>query len=133
MTLSTQLVRPFPLRGDVVSAPELGLELCVRALGLMRGPLLEFSGDAAWLADRKRLWEKVFRDLAEHALDRMEALDDDRPAELLSLRAVSILPEDEALHTRIIDFLMDRDLQPELVRYLSYLSRRARWLKPLSI
>ena len=39
----------------------------------MRGPLLEFSGDAAWLADRKRLWEKVFRDLAEHALDRMEA------------------------------------------------------------
>ena len=94
---------------------------------------MEFSGDAAWLADRKRLWEKVFRDLAEHALDRMEALDDDRPAELLSLRAVSILPEDGALHTRIIDFLMDRDLQPELVRYLSYLSRRARWLKPLSI
>ena len=71
--------------------------------------------------------------MAQHTLDRMEALADDRAAELLSLRAASILPEDEALHTRIIDFLMERDLQPELIRYLSYLSRQCGWMEPLSV
>ena len=123
---------PLPC-GDAVSSDPLGLALCVRALKLFRAPLLAHTPSAPWLEDRRSRWAQAFRDLAQHTLDRMEALADDRAAELLSLRAASILPEDVALHTRIIDFLMDRDLQPELIRYLSYLSRRCGWMEPLSV
>ena len=56
------------------------------------------------MASHRSRWEKAFRELAERALDYMEELDDDQAAELLCVRAVSILPDDTellyALHFR---------------------------------
>lgn len=100
----------------------------MQALRLFRGPALEFTAPAPWLDGHRARWQQVFRELAGSTLARMRALDDDRAAELLCVRAAAILPEDEELNNNIIDFMMARDRQPELVRYLSHLSRNSRWM-----
>ena len=119
--------------GDALSPASIRLDLCVRALKLIRGPILEFSAGAPWLEPHQTRWAQAFRALALDTLELMETLDEDRPAQLLALRAAAILPQDEALHSRLIDFLLARDRQPDLIRYPAHLSRRSGWLRSLSV
>jgi len=100
-----------------------GLELCEEALSVYRGKFMELTPLAPWLEKYRSQYAKVFSELGNSFLDRMAALDDYSFLTMLSCRAVAILPEEEALHMRIIRCLMKKMQQPEVIHHIAGLLR----------
>lgn len=109
-------------------SPE-ALELCTEALELCRGVYLGYTREVSWLKPYQKHYKREFCRLAGSLMQRMRALDEDSAASLLWRRAVVIVPEQEQLHREIIDFLVERKLELELLRYVSQLTQKGlKWL-----
>lgn len=107
-----------------------GLQLCHKALELFRGPFMEGTEDATWIAPYRKYYHKQFEALAENTLERMQALNDDQALEDLCCRTAEILPEEEKLHRNIIHHLMKQRRAQEVTRHITQLDRsgRADWI-----
>jgi len=109
-----------------------GLQLCVRALQLYRGPFLEHSGETKWLAPQRQRYQEAFLTLARSTLARIKQTGEHEALELLCQRAVAIAPEAEKLHRELINYLMAEKMQTLLIRHLYRLSAcKAGWLEAL--
>ena len=106
-----------------------GMELCVEAIELFRGPYLDDVHTRPWIDRFRKTYANEFAALGMDTLDRVEALGDARALPLLCRRAVSIAPEAEALHKAIVKFLVEQKEEVELLRYISLLTRTgAEWI-----
>lgn len=109
-----------------------GLDLCVEALELFRGPYLDDVHSRPWIDELRRTYAGQFVELAFDALKRGETLGDSRALPLLCRRAVAIAPEAEKLHITVVNTLMEQREEVELVRYIAQLARLdAEWLNSL--
>ena len=117
-------------------APE-GLRLCIEALELFRGKYFAHTYHGPWLAEARRVYEEIFCDLGHETMRRTLALDDGSAVTLLRTRAVMIAPDAEELHRSITDYLVERKLSVELMRYMADLAHVGgtgpAWLKTLDI
>lgn len=113
-----------------ISAPDEaeGRELCLRALELLRGEFLEYTGDAPWLW---RYRDYYRREAAWLCRETLERCCDREAMELLCRRAAALVPEDEELHRAIIGRLLDGRMEIELLRHITSLNRsgKALWLE----
>jgi len=119
------------LKDIPADVPE-GMELCIEALGLFRGPYLDDVHTRPWIDDFRRAYAEQFVELALDALDRGEALGDDSALQLLCRRAVAIAPDAEKLHRALVKNLVRHKSEVELLRYISQLTRTgAEWVNEL--
>lgn len=106
-----------------------GMELCIEAIELFRGPYLDDVHTRPWIERFRKTYANEFAALGLDALDRVKALGDARVLPLLCRRAVAIAPEAEELHKAIVKFLVEQKEEVELLRYISQLTRTgAEWL-----
>ena len=110
-----------------------GLLLVDRALGLFQGNYMAQTEDAPWVRGYQDSFKKAFSSLAYHALERILTQRGDAQIKLLCLRSVELLPEEEALHKGIIQYLVDRKQTTELMRHITSLNQsgKADWLSSL--
>ena len=108
-----------------------GLQLCMEAMELFRGPLMEYTKSSPWLEEYRCYYRNEFCRLASDALNRIRALKSDEALTLLAQRAVVIAPEYQDLHESIIRYLLEQKRELELIRYLSQLARsgKANWME----
>ena len=108
-----------------------GLDLCIDALVLYSGALLEGTNDEPWLKEHRKYYQRVFCAICRSTLQRTVLLDDDRAIPLLCARAVANVPADEQLHDEITDYLIDAGLVDEFMHYSTQLvyTGKADWLE----
>lgn len=111
-----------------------GLQTCVKALELYRGPLMEYTADVTWLEPYREHYRGLFCRLVRECISRMKALQTDDALCLLCQRSAAIVPEERDLHMEIISLLAERKQELELTRHITHLthSGRAQWLKDLN-
>lgn len=108
-----------------------GLKLCVKALELFRGPLMEHTKSAPWLEEYRAYYRDEFCQMAIDTLNRIKTLKGEDALSLLMQRAVAVAPECQNLHELMIGYLLEQKCELELIRYLSLLSRsgKANWME----
>lgn len=117
---------------SVPAADPTGAVLCCQAIELFRGPYLDDSSSRPWIDKFRRTYAREFVSLAFDALNRAEALGDVSIAPLLCRRAVDIAPEAEALHTALVNALVEQKEEIELLRYIFRLTRSdVEWIEKL--
>ena len=123
-TALMQLIR------ECAPADPHGLQLCMDALELYRGPLLENTKDASWLDEHRSYYHAEFCRLAEETLSRSKALNMNDAIPLLCQRAIAITPDTELLHKDIMDYLSEQNMGRELMQHVQCLahSGKADWL-----
>ncbi len=96
-----------------------GLVLCVEALELFRGKVMENTEESPWLRLIRENYNEAFCFLACSTLERMETLNDHAAIELLSQRALKLVPEEEELQWEIIAFMAKQGLEEELLHHIT--------------
>ena len=111
-----------------------GLDLCMEALELYGGALLERTKDEPWLTEHRKYYQRIFSAICHSTMQRTILLKDDRAIPLFCSRAVTNAPADETLHNEIIDYFIDAGLTQELIHHVAQLTRngKAQWLKKLA-
>ena len=113
----------------IATTDPAGMELCIEAIELFRGPYLDDVHTRPWIDKFRRTYANEFAALGLDTLGRVEALGDARVVPLLCRRAVVIAPEAEALHKAIVKFLVAQNEEVELLRSISQLTRTgAEWI-----
>lgn len=108
-----------------------GLQLCMEALELSRGPLLEKTGDAPWLKEYRAYYQNAFCRLAHETLNRSRATNVGEVIPLLCQRALAIAPANEEVQKAILSYLIENKWETDLVRHTQQLieSGKADWLR----
>ena len=111
-----------------------GLKFCQEALKLLRGSLLEYTEDTAWLVKYRSFYQREFIRLGHETLSRMKALGDTSAVALLSARAVMLAPEEEALQKELLAFLAEHKMENELAQHMRLLDETGKtpWLKSIA-
>lgn len=109
-----------------------GVELCIEAIELFRGPYLDDVHTRPWIDAYRQTYANEFTAMAFDALSRVEALGDTRVILPLCRRAVSVAPASEELHKAIVKYFVEQKEEIELLRYISQLAcTGAEWIKEL--
>jgi len=109
-----------------------GMELCIEAIELFRGPYLDDVQTRPWIDSYRRAYANEFAALGLDTLSRVEALGDARAVPLLCRRAVAIAPDAEELHKALVKYLVEQKEEVELLRYISQLARTGvEWVSKL--
>ena len=108
-----------------------GLQLCMEALELSRGPLLEKTSDAPWLNEYRAYYQNAFCHLAHETLNRSRATNVGEVIPILCQRALAIAPANEELQKAILSYLIEHKWETDLVRHTQQLiaSDKADWLR----
>ena len=109
----------------------VGLQLCMEALELYRGPLLEKTGYAPWLDEYRFYYQNAFCRLAHETLNRSRATKIGEVIPLLCQRALAIAPANEELQKAILAYLIEHKWESDLVQHTQQLieSGKADWLR----
>ena len=128
LDLFTALLQEIP---QYAITDSKGLALCLEALTLYSGPLLEHTELANWLKKQRSLFHKQFLYLASDTLLRMSALNTDEGLSLLSQRVGNCAPEERVLNEKLLRYLSEQRgtfcANGQLLRLRS--TGKAGWLK----